>query len=124
MRAIDCGGVSAYLGGDGMTSGREEFGDTGRLEPGFSETKGGPQAGTACTTGSGVSGDGWKTESAHTTTASYSCSMRGYLPDDHEDWGTGETGADQASTGVPELLRGLLWRDLGLGENARGLWRA
>lgn len=74
------------LGSNSMTSGREKFSDTCGLEPGLSETECGSQASTTGTSETDVSERAKcdREASTHTTTASYSCSMRGYLPDDHD----------------------------------------
>ena len=43
------GGVDATLGGDGVASGREELGDTGRVEASLGETESGTETGATGT---------------------------------------------------------------------------
>jgi hypothetical protein len=85
--------VDTSLSGDGVRTSREELGDTGGLETGFGETEGGTETGS---TSAAVrwhrrkrlvgrekrrKGREKKNRETHTTIASYSCSMRGYLPE-------------------------------------------
>ena len=73
-----------HLGSHGMTSGGEQFGDTRSVETGLGQTKGSPKASTSGTSAKHVSrslrGFGSRVRETYTTMASYSCSIRGYLP--------------------------------------------
>jgi hypothetical protein len=74
---------AAYLCGDSVASCREELGDASRLETTLGETESGAETGTSGTTVVYVSesNDDIGNQYTHTTIASYSCSMSGYLPE-------------------------------------------
>lgn len=78
----------AYLSSNSMTSRREQLGDTCCLKTRFGEPKCSSQTGTSCTTcfWTAVSGKkaSYGCDKAYTTIASYSCSISGYFPEDHD----------------------------------------
>lgn len=62
----------------------EQLGNTGCVETGLGQTKGSAETGTPSTAVKRVSGNirgyGSRVHKTHTTMASYSCSIKGYLP--------------------------------------------
>lgn len=69
-----------------MTARREQFGDTCSVETSFCKTKCGSETSTSGPTTSYSDSETWRqstgflVQDTYTTTASYSCSIRGYLP--------------------------------------------
>jgi hypothetical protein len=74
----------AHLGSHSMAPCGEQFGDTCRIETSLGQTKGCSKTSTSSTAAKRVSrrirGHGSRVHETYTTMASYSCSMRGYLP--------------------------------------------
>jgi len=74
----------AHLGSHSMTSSGEQLSDTCRVETSLSQTEGSSKACTSSTAVKRVSRSVWRYGSrvhkTHTTIASYSCSIKGYLP--------------------------------------------
>src|SRR6188768_483513 len=77
--------IDTTLSSDGVTPGGEKFRDTGSLETGFSKTESCSETGTSSAAESVIEYEKQvSSDDTYTTIASYSCSMRGYFPEDQD----------------------------------------
>ena len=108
-----------HLSSNCMTSGREKFGDTCCFEASLCKTEGSSQSSTPCTTEVKINSSWYANAEkiTHTTTASYSCSMRGYFPNPKDctlgEWKTKDQDECDGQPGLPGP-----WLD-----SLRQLWR-